>query len=369
MADFLYIVGACREAGNGNLTTGIGGIGTGYQRGAGAVAVNAELPSGQVLAILRSLGQTQVAQIRRIESEVGIDIAGGCAVKADTGLVRRTGHIPDVIGGICGRGYILGCLEDSRLGNGSGLIDVQIVAALVELCTIAICKTPTGENTVAVIDRGFISGEGDVRCIGTGTASKAGAFHCALNIGHQGVVVGRKVGNSRYTGIIEDIACSSTLVGRVKGEGGGVSQTTDDLIDQELGSHAEGDVGVRVSFDTEDAIGIIPHLITVQQDQTDSFPSLYRQRVPDITAGRTVAAIKGDIPVNRVAGCTGTVIAPWLNTVDGIVCIGCVVIPGEVPAQIFDVGSSCGAAAVGFVGYRKLTVQAAGIVAVIRKVE
>ena len=66
MADFLYVVGACREAGNGNLTTGIGGIGTGYQRGAGAVAVNAELPSGQVFAILRSLGQTQVASIQGV---------------------------------------------------------------------------------------------------------------------------------------------------------------------------------------------------------------------------------------------------------------------------------------------------------------
>ena len=322
MADFLYIVGACRETGDGDLTTGIGGIGTGYQRGAGAVAVNAELPSGQVLAILRSLGQTQVAQIRRIESEVGIDIAGGCAVKADTGLVRRTGHIPDVIGGICGRGNILGCLKDRGLRNGSGLVDVKIVAALEEFRSASIAETPVGEYTVAVIDRGFISGEGDVRCVGAGTAGKAGAFHCALNIGHQGVVVGRKVGNSRYTGIVKDIACSTALIGRFQCEGAGISQAADDLIDQELSSHTERDVGIGIPTYIEDADGIIPHLITVQKDQTDSITSGFGKAIPYVAAGGVAAAGQSNIPVNGVTRGAGCVIAPGFNAVERIICIG-----------------------------------------------
>ena len=75
------------------------------------------------------------------------------------------------------------------------------------------------------------------------------------------------------------------------------------------------------------------------------------------------------MPVNRVAAGTCTVVAPRLNTVQRIVCIGDIIVPGKMPAQIFDVGSPGCAGAVGFVRYGKLTVQHRGIVAVIRKIK
>ena len=143
MADLFDIVSTGLQTGDGDLTTGIGRMRTGHQRGAGAVAVNAKLPTGQILAILRSLGQIKTTQIRGIEPEIGIQIAVGCTGQGDGCLVGRTRHIPDVIGVVSGRGYILCGLEDCGLGNGSDLVDVQIVAALIEFSTIAITETPS----------------------------------------------------------------------------------------------------------------------------------------------------------------------------------------------------------------------------------
>ena len=244
MAQFLDIVSTRRQAGNGDLTTGVGGIGTGNQRGTGTIAVDTKAPICKVFSIFRSLGQTEVTQIGRIETEVGIDTARGCTCQRDGGLIGRTRHIPDVIGRIGSRGYILRCGKNRGLRNGSGLIDVQIVAALVELSAVAIRKVPVRENTVTVVNSGFISGESDIGCIGTGTAGETGPSQCALNIGHQDVVIGRKIGNCCNTGIVEDVTCGTTLIGGVQRKGGRITQTTHDLIDQELGCHPERDIGI-----------------------------------------------------------------------------------------------------------------------------
>ena len=66
MSGFFYIVGAGNQAGHRDFATGIGGMRTGYQGGASAIAVDTELPAGQILAILRSLGQTQVTSVQGV---------------------------------------------------------------------------------------------------------------------------------------------------------------------------------------------------------------------------------------------------------------------------------------------------------------
>ena len=144
--------------------------------------IDTKAPVGKILTILRSLGQAECAKRRGLQLEIGIEIAVRGACQGDGGLVGRAGHIPDVIGGVGGRRNILGCLKDRGLRNGSSLVDVQVVAALVEFRSASIAETPFGEYTVAVIDRGFISGQGDGGRIGTGAAGETGTLQCALNI-------------------------------------------------------------------------------------------------------------------------------------------------------------------------------------------
>ena len=66
VANLLNIVGAGEQAGDGDLTTGIGGMRSGYQGRTGGVRVDTELPAFYVLTILGSLGQTQIATIQLI---------------------------------------------------------------------------------------------------------------------------------------------------------------------------------------------------------------------------------------------------------------------------------------------------------------
>ena len=66
MTDFLYVVGSGIQAGNGDFTTGIGGMRTGHQRSTGRVRINTELPTFQVLAIFRCLVQGQAASVQFI---------------------------------------------------------------------------------------------------------------------------------------------------------------------------------------------------------------------------------------------------------------------------------------------------------------
>ena len=209
VSDFLHIVSSCRKAGDGDLATAVGSIRTGNQGGAGTVAVNTELPSGKILAIFCGLGQTQVTKIGRIELEVSIDIARRGIVEADTGLIGGSGHVPDGIGRSCCGRNIPGCLEYSGFRDGTGLGNVQCISAFIELGTISICEAPVGKDSIAVIHGCFGSGERNIRCIGTGATSEAGAFHGTLNIGHQSVIVWSEVGNRCSSGIVKNVACSS----------------------------------------------------------------------------------------------------------------------------------------------------------------
>ena len=66
VTDFLDVVGAGKQAGDGNLTTVVGGVRTGYQGCAGRVRIDTELPSLQILTILRGFGQGQTAGVQLI---------------------------------------------------------------------------------------------------------------------------------------------------------------------------------------------------------------------------------------------------------------------------------------------------------------
>ena len=88
----------------------------------------------------------------------------------------------------------------------------------------------SADRIVAVIDAGFLSRQADGRSAAAGCSSKAGNLLCRLNVGHQRIVVGSKIGNRCRTGIVEDISSRSALVGGVEGEGAGISQTAHNLI-------------------------------------------------------------------------------------------------------------------------------------------
>ena len=83
MAQFLNVVGSGRQAGDGNLTAGIGGIGTGNQGCAGAVAIDTKAPVGKILTILRCFGQAECSKRRSFQLEIGIEIAIGRTCQGD----------------------------------------------------------------------------------------------------------------------------------------------------------------------------------------------------------------------------------------------------------------------------------------------
>ena len=66
MTKLLNVVSTGSQSGHRNLTTGIGGVRTGYERCAGTVTVNTELPTGQILTVFRFLGQTQIAGVQLV---------------------------------------------------------------------------------------------------------------------------------------------------------------------------------------------------------------------------------------------------------------------------------------------------------------
>ena len=114
---------------------------------------------------------------------------------------------------------------------------------------------------------------------------------------------------------------------------------------------------------------MIPHLVTVQENQANGLPVIFRHGVPHIAARRAAAAIQSHAPVNGVPGGAGAVAAPWFNAVQRFVRIGNTAIPCKVPAQILDVRSPGGAGTIRFVGTGNLRVQNSGVIAVISKVK
>ena len=114
---------------------------------------------------------------------------------------------------------------------------------------------------------------------------------------------------------------------------------------------------------------MIPHLVTVQENQANGLPVIFRHGVPHIAARGTAAAIQCHTPVNGISGGTCAVAAPWFNAVQRFVRIGNAAVPGEMPAQIFDVGCPGSAGAIGFVLAGNLRLQDGRIVAIVRVVK
>lgn len=193
----LDIVGASGQPGNGNLSAAVGGVRSRRKAGAGGVGVHGKPPAGKILPILRGFRQADGSRIRGFQLKVGIQAAAGSAGKGYRRLIAGTRHIPDVIGGACRGGQIPGSPIHSGGRNRSRLRDVQSAAALVELRSISVCEREVGENAVAVIDAGFFSCQADGRSAAAGCGSEAGNLLCRLNVGHQRIVVGSKIGN-RY---------------------------------------------------------------------------------------------------------------------------------------------------------------------------
>lgn len=211
----LHIVSASGQPGNGNLAAAVGGVRSRRKAGAGRVGVHGKLPAGKILPVLRGFRQADCSRIRGFQLEIGIEIATGSAGEGYRCLITGTRHIPNVIGGVGSGGQIPGRLENSRGRNRAGLGDVQSAAALIELRSISVCEREVGENAVTVIDAGFFSRHRDSRSAPAGCGSETGNLFCRLNIGHQGVVIAGKVCDRCHTGIVEDIASRSALVGGV----------------------------------------------------------------------------------------------------------------------------------------------------------
>ena len=66
VTQFLDIDGSGSQSGDGDLSAGIGSMRSGNECGTGSIRINPELPSGQIQAILGSLGQTQSAKIQLV---------------------------------------------------------------------------------------------------------------------------------------------------------------------------------------------------------------------------------------------------------------------------------------------------------------
>ena len=365
MAQLLNVVGSRGQAGDGNLTAAVRGVGPGYQRGAGRIGVNAKPPAGEVLSVLGGFGQPDGSLGWGFQLKVGVEISTGSTAQGNGCLVAGAGHIPEVIGGTGGRGQIPGSLEHRGLGDGSGLGDFQGAAAFTETGPAAIGETEIGQHPVGIRHGCGCTVQGDGGRIAHGRGSKAGNLLCCLDVTDQGVIVGGKPGHRGFPRIVKHVPGGSALIFVVSLKGAGVSQSTDNLVDEELGGNSQGDVGIAVLPGSRDADGVIPHLVTVKKDKANGFPAGCRHSIPDIAAGSASAAAEGHILVNGVAGGAGSIIAPGLDAVQGIVRVGHTPIPGKVPAKIFDVRCPGSAAAVRLVGAGHLRVKDCGVVAIV----
>ena len=83
VTQFLDIDGSGSQSGDGDLSAGIGSMRSGNECGTGSIRINPELPSGQIQAILGSLGQTQSAKIQLV-----IEADGSGASAANSNFLR-----------------------------------------------------------------------------------------------------------------------------------------------------------------------------------------------------------------------------------------------------------------------------------------
>ena len=171
------------------------------------------------------------------------------------------------------RGQVTGSFEYRRLGNIPGLSDVQGVPALVELCAIAVRKREAAQDTVAVRNRGFFPVQGDSGRAAAGGSGKAGNLLRCLNRVHQGVILGREIRNAGFSGIVEDIAGGTAFVGGVAFKGGGVPQSTDNLVDQELSGNPQGYIWVAVLLCGGHADGLVRNCFGSKKPSSAAFPA------------------------------------------------------------------------------------------------
>ena len=190
-----------------------------------------------------------------------------------------------------------------------------------------------------------------------------------MNRVYQSVILGRKIRHAGFPRIVKDIARGAARIHGIALECGRVTQTADDLVDKELGGDPQGDIGVAVLFRGSHADRVVPHPVTVQENQANGLPVIFRHGVPHIAARGTAAAIQSHAPVNGVPGGAGAVAAPGFNAVQRFVRIGNAAVPGEMPAQVFDVGCPGSAGAIGFVLAGNLRLQDSRIVAIVRIVK
>ena len=86
----------------------------------------------------------------------------------------------------------------------------------------------------------------DHRSVTTGAATKTGDGFRGLDCGNQTVVTRSEPRHRGSGGIVEYIAGGAALVGAVPVETAGVTQPTDDFIDQDLRCYPQGNIGIAV---------------------------------------------------------------------------------------------------------------------------
>ena len=162
MPQLFDIVGSCRQVCNGYLSAGVGGMGSRYKAGTGAVAVNTKLPAGQVLSVLGGLCQADAPHLRHgFQFEIGLEGAGGCTAKGYGSLIAGTAHVPKAIGGVGCGWYSTGRGINRRLRNRPSLCDGKHIAALAEAGPVPIGEAEIGQHTIGVCHRSSCAVQSD----------------------------------------------------------------------------------------------------------------------------------------------------------------------------------------------------------------
>ena len=365
VSQFLHIDRSRCQTCHIDVAVGIGGVRSGQKRRTRLVSINTKLPACQIRIVLRVFLQAQSSRSRGFQLEVGVQAASGWTVQGDGGLVGGTAHVVNVIGGIgCGRD-ILRCCMHRTFRDGTSLGDVQSITGLIEFRTALIRKAEVRQDTVGVIDACLISIQGNGGRCAAGAAGKRWDLHCCLHQSDQLIIVGCKVGYGSSTGIVEDIAAVATFIGRIQCKSFRIPETADDLKNEELGRHSQRYIGIVRFGCGGDTDRMVPQLIRVQQDQTNGFPAVGIQRIPDIAACGASAAAHGHAPVNGVSAHTGSIIPMRLNTVQRVIRIGYIIDSRKMPAEILKITILRAAGPVPLVANRDLTVQRTGIVSIV----
>ena len=345
-------------------------MGPGNQIGAATVGVNTKLPAGEVLPVLRGLGQAETAGLgNAFQPEVAGQTSAGGPGQRNGGLVAGARHIPDVIGGTGGGGDVSCGLEHAGFGNVPGLGDVQGVPALSKGSAVPVGEGEPGQDAVGIQDTGILSGQGNHRGAAAVHAGEAGEQICRSDAGFQAAVGRSEAGHAGGTRIVENIPGGAALICGITDKAVGVPQTAYNLINEHLGGNPQRNIGIVGVGGGGHADGLVPHLVTVQQNLTNGLPTSDGERIPDIASRRSSAALHGHAPVNGVAGGTGGEIPVGFQAVQRIIGIWHSAIPGKMPAHILDVGSLYRAVTIELIGAGHLVIQPGGVVAVVRVVE